>query len=153
MGKKVVTLKNKAGDEMYPQALVTEIYEEGGGRWTPPEPLPAVQTDGSWRYRVYGDGTFEAWYSATAQTLTINNASGNVYRSGLQSLTLPAGLTSLGTVTLLHASVTAAHGNYPTWAALAGFGDGRVDYYAMSGGSRSTTGTHLVTCHVCGVVG
>ena len=30
-----------------------------------------LQTQGNWSYKVYGDGTFEAWYSATGQSLTI----------------------------------------------------------------------------------
>ena len=110
-----------------------------------------IQTSGDWRYRVNGDG-FEAWYSKEKVNLTINTASGNLYRSNLLTLTLPDEITGAGTVKILHASVNAAHNNYPSWGMLASLSATGVNYYAMSGGTRSASPNYVVTAHIFGTV-
>ena len=112
----------------------------------------AVRTSGDWLYRINPDGTFEAWYFKEKVSLTINNASGNLYRSNLVTLTLPAALTGAGATAIKHASVNAAHNNYPCWGMLASLTATGINYYAMSGGSRSTSPNYLVTAHVFGTI-
>lgn len=112
----------------------------------------AWQTSGDWLYRVNPDNTFEAYYSREKVSITITNASGNLYRSNLTTLTLPAAITGAGAVRILHASVNAAHNNYPAWGMLASLTATGINYYAMSGGSRSTSPNYLVTAHVFGTI-
>ena len=110
-------------------------------------PCGPVQTDGNWTYREYADGSFDAWYMATKQTIVITAASGSLYRSDLRTLTLPS---ALGEVSILHADVNASHNNYPVWGVLASLSGANVNYYAMSGGSRSSSPNYIVTAHVFG---
>lgn len=116
------------------------------------DPGGGVQTSGDWLYRINPDGTFEAWYFKEKVSLTINNASGNLYRSNLITLTLPAELTGAGATAIKHVSVNAAHNNYPCWGMLASLTATGVNYYAMSGGSRSASPNYIVTAHVFGVI-
>lgn len=116
---------------------------------------PDVQTQGNWRYKVYADGTFEAWYKATGQSLVITSQSGNLFRSDLQTITVPTNMTSGKTCNILHVSVNAAHNNYPTWGMLASIQTPTANtfkYYAMSGGSRSASPNYTVTAYVFGTL-
>ena len=124
----------------------------GENRYDTPGGVPTIQTQGNWKYRVYNDGTFDAWYTATKQSLTITDTSGSLYRSGLQTLALPANLTDGKTVSLLHVDVNAAHNNYPCWGMLASLTTNGFSYYAMSGGSRSNSPNYLITAHVFGTI-
>lgn len=108
---------------------------------------PTTGAADNWQYRIYADGTFEAWYKATGQNLTINNASGNLYRSNLTTLTLPAAINA---VSVQHVSVNVAHNNYPCWGMLASLGASSFNYYAMSGGSRSASPNYLITAYAFG---
>ena len=111
-----------------------------------------VQTQGNWMYKTYADGTFDAWYKATGQSLTITATSGNLYRSELQTLILPTNLTNGKTVTIQTATPSASHNNYPVWAILANVQNTEVRYYALSGGSRTTSPNYIVTAHVFGTI-
>lgn len=115
--------------------------------------VPVLTTSGYWKFRVYSDGMFEAFYSASGQAVTINVGSGNLYRSPLLTLTLPAELTNNGTVNISHAIVNVSHNNYPTWGMLASLSGASINYYGMSGGSRGNSPNHLITAHVVGEVG
>lgn len=116
---------------------------------------PDVQTQGNWRYKVYADGTFEAWYKATGQSITITAQSGNLYRSDAQTITLPTAMTSGKTCNIQHVSVNAAHNNYPAWGMLASIQTPTANtfkYYAMSGGSRTASPNYTVTAYVFGTL-
>lgn len=108
--------------------------------------------ENGWMYKIYTDNTFEAWYKAVSQTITISAASGNLYRSELRTITLPQGITDRGAVNIIHAEVNAAHNNYPCWGLLGSLTSDSVNYYAMSGGSRSQSPNYLVTAYVAGVI-
>lgn len=111
-----------------------------------------VQTQGNWMYKVYSDGTFDAWYKATGQSLTITATSGNLYRSELQTLILPTDLTDGKTVTIQTATPGVSHNNYPVWGILASIQGTEVRYYALSGGSRTASPNYIVTAHVFGTI-
>ena len=111
-----------------------------------------LKTQGNWQYIVHPTGYFEAWYSATGQSLTITAQSGNLYRSELQTLTLPTNLTSGKTVAIKHAQPNVAHNNYPVFGMLASIQTNAFKYYAMSGGSRSQSPNYIVTAYVYGIV-
>lgn len=113
----------------------------------------ALQSQGNWRYRVHPDGTFEAWYLATKQTVTITNTSGSVYRSELTSLTVPTGISDLGNVEIRSFNIGCGHNNYPVWTAVASLSGGTVRYYALSGGSRSQNSNYTITAYIMGAVG
>lgn len=114
----------------------------------------SVQTQGNWKWKEYGDNTFEAWYKATGQTLTITTTSGNLYRSDLQTMTLPTNFTNAHMATIIDCSVNAAHNNYPVWGLLAsiqpsGYANA-FRWYAMSGGSRNSNSNYYITAYVFG---
>lgn len=109
-------------------------------------------TDGDWRYRIYSDSTFEAYYYKGGVSLAITDTSGNFYRSPLQTLPLPAGITDTYDATPLHASVNTSHNNYPCFGALASVATNQVRYYALSGSSRNTSPNYIVTAHVFGTL-
>ena len=127
-------------------------YNAKGERIVGTMALPQMQTQGNWQYKVWNDGTFEAWYSAKGQSLTITAQSGNLYRSELQTLTLPTNLTSGKTVAIKHAQPNVAHNNYPVFGMLASLQTNTFKYYAMSGGSRSNSPNHIVTAYVQGTI-
>ena len=108
--------------------------------------------DGDWWYKINPDNTFEAFYSKTKVTLTIQDTSGNFYRSALQTLTLPTGIKDRYDATPLHASVNASHNNYPCFGTLASVETNQIKYYALSGGSRSASPNYTVTAHVFGTL-
>ena len=112
----------------------------------------SLQTQGNWRYRVHPDGTFEAWYLATGQEVTITTASGSAYRSDRTSLTLPSGITDLGTATIRSFNVGCGHNNYPTWTAVASLSGATINYYVLSGGSRAKNTNYTVTAYIMGTI-
>ncbi len=112
----------------------------------------ALVTDGDWRYKINHDNTFEAYYSKSNVSLTIQDTSGNFYRSALQTLTLPTGITSAYDATPLHASVNTSHNNYPCFGTLASVATNQVKYYALSGSSRGASPNYIVTAHVFGTL-
>lgn len=118
--------------------------------------LAQTESDSNgWHYILHGDGHFDAWYTKNHTTITINNASGNVYRSALIDLTLPDEIVYLCHAhevddPIWHVDINTAHNNYPCWGMLASVSDVTVHYYAMSGGSRSSSPNYLVTAHVIG---
>lgn len=113
---------------------------------------PAIQTQGDWHYRIYNDGSFEAWYGKTGVSFGVTNASGSLYRSDLLTLTLPTDLTDQGTTEIINYSVNAGHNNYPIWASIASKTDVSVNYYVMSGGSRSATPNNMVCAYIYGLI-
>lgn len=117
---------------------------------------PAI-IEGDWMYRVKADKTFEAWYTAAEQSLVITAQSGALYRSDLQVITLPAGLTAGGrTCVIRHVSVNAAHNNYPTWGVLASVQtpeENTFKYYALSGDRRLESPHYTITAYVAGSLG
>lgn len=113
---------------------------------------PDLKTSGNWSYKVYADGSFDAWYTATGQSYAIIATSGNLYRSELQTLTLPTALTNLGTnITIKDVTVNVSHNNFPTFGMLASISSPSFKYYAMSGGSRPNSPNYTVTAHVFGI--
>lgn len=114
------------------------------------EKVPTIQEQGNWLYRIYEDDTFEAWYKASKQTIVINNASGNLYRSNLISLELPSDISTNYSIAIQHAEINASHNNYPCWGMLASISNTGINYYAMSGGSRSSSPNYIVTAYVFG---
>lgn len=113
---------------------------------------PLIQSQGNYKYRVYDDGTFEAWYKQTGYTIVINNASGNLYRSPLTTLALPSDLYDNYTCNILHAEVNCSHNNYPAWGMLASIYDTGVNFYAMSGGSRNSSPNYTLTAYMFGIL-
>lgn len=113
---------------------------------------PLIQTEGNWKYRIYGDNTFEGWYRADHQTMTITSASGSLYRSGLISLGLPEALYKNYNCRIQHAEINYSHNNYPTWGLLAGIYETGFNYYVMSGGSRTSSPNYIMTAYVFGTI-
>ena len=148
------TLIDLTDSTVTPETLLDGVvaYNAKGERIVGTMALPQMQTQGNWQYKVYDDGTFEAWYSATGQTLVITAQSGNLYRSELQTLTLPTNMTAGKTVTIKHAQPNVAHNNYPVFGMLASIQTNAFKYYAMSGGSRSTSPNYIVTAYVQGLI-
>ncbi len=109
-------------------------------------------TQGDWRYKINPDNTFEAFYYKSGVSLTIQDNSGNFYRSALQTLNLPTGITSAYDATPLHASVNTSHNNYPCLGTLASVTTNQLKYYALSGSSRGASPNYIVTAHVFGTL-
>lgn len=131
------------------QVLTKRSDAEGDYGW---QTQGAFVTNGDWRYKINSDNTFEAYYSKSGVSLTIQDTSGNFYRSALQTLTLPAGITSAYDATPLHASVNTSHNNYPCFGTLASVATNQVKYYALSGGSGGASPNYIVTAHVFGTL-
>lgn len=110
--------------------------------------LTRLTASGGWLYWMTG-GCFEAFYTGTA-ALTIDEADGALYRSALQTLTLPAGITGAGTVAIKHAAVSVA-GDAPAFAAPAALAPTGVAWRAVSGAVRNNA-EYAVTAHVAGLV-
>ena len=111
---------------------------------------PDAQAEGNWLYRVHPDGTFEAWYRATGQTVNLSYASGSMYRSDAISLALPAGLRDGRVLAPVHAECNCAHSGFPTWGMLQSMTAAAVGFYAMSGASRGTNANYTITAYVFG---
>ena len=113
---------------------------------------PALQTQGNWKYKVYDDGMFEAWYFQTGYNITINNQSGNLYRSPLTLLAYPTDMVGEKTVNLQYADVGCAHNNYPSFGMFASEVSNGINFYAMSGGSRGASPNYTLTAFVVGTL-
>lgn len=113
---------------------------------------PEIQTQGNWTYKINSDNTFNAWYKATKQTVVITNQSGNLYRSELASLALPSDLYDNYTCDIIDATIDVSHNNYPCWAVLGDFYATGINYYAISGNSRSSTPNYRITAQVFGTL-
>ena len=131
------------------QVLTKRSDADGDYGW---QTQGAFVTDGDWRYRINPDNTFEAYYSKSGVSLTIQDTSGNFYRSALQTLNLPTGITNTYNATPLHASVNTSHNNYPCFGTLASVATNQVKYYALSGGSRGASPNYIVTAHIFGTL-
>lgn len=113
------------------------------------EGLVILQTSGDWVYWTSGSA-FEAFYTKADVSLAVTTADGGVYRSALQTLTLPTAITGAGTVAIKHAEINCANGSNACWAALAGTSSTGVTWHAASGASRSAT--CLVTAKIMGTI-
>ena len=131
------------------QILTKRSEADGDYGW---QTQGAWTKDGDWWYKINPDNTFEAYYSKSGVSLTIQETSGNFYRSALQTLTLPTGITGDYSATPLHASVNTSHNNYPCFGTLASVATNQVKYYALSGGSRGASPNYIVTAHVFGTL-
>ena len=101
---------------------------------------------GVWRYRKYSDNTFDAWYNNSSYKVAIEGTSGNMYRSEIQTLSLPE---VIGSTSIHYADVICGHRSYPTVGCTATQDNNEVTWYAMSGSTRNRTG-YLLNCHVQG---
>lgn len=113
---------------------------------------PSIEVQGDWHYRIYNDGSFEAWYGKDKVSITINNASGTLYRSNLMNLVLPTNLTNQGTTEIVSYSIGAGHNNYPVWASVASKTATQINYYVLSGGSRNTSPNYMLNAYVYGLI-
>ena len=111
--------------------------------------LVQLQSSGDWVFWTSGSA-FEAFYTKADVSLSITTADGGVYRSDLQTLTLPAAITGAGTVAIKHAEINCAGGSNACWAALAGTSSTGVTWHAASGASRTTN--CLVTAKIMGTI-
>lgn len=93
----------------------------------------STQTSGNWKYKIYADNTFEAWYSQTGTYFDIKYASGNFYRSDPVTYNLPSTLQS-GTVLNVQAQIF--HANFPVFGAVSSLNPPKVQ--ALSGANRGS---------------
>ena len=107
---------------------------------------PEVVTAGKWSYTITGSYV-DAWYYDDNATLTIDQASGGVYRSEQLTLELPDAIKDM---TPLCCVVNLGHASYPAWAADHGVGSSGLEYYAVSGNSRGTTSHYVVSAIIKG---
>lgn len=92
-----------------------------------------AQTDGYWKYKIYKDNTFEAWYNRTGMAFNIQYASGNFYRSDPYTFLLPSALQN-GTALNVQAQVF--HANFPVFGAVSSLNPPKVQ--ALSGANRGS---------------
>ena len=146
------TIMDISDSTVTPETLASGVvaYNAAGERIVGAMSFPEVQTQDEWKYKIYDDGTFEAWYNKPRVNFTINTQSGMLYRSNLSSLTLPTDLTNAHDCEILHASINVAHNNYPAWGMLASIYGATANYYALSGGSRGASPNYIVTAYVFG---
>ena len=112
--------------------------------------LPTIEVQGDWHYRIYNDGSFEAWYGKDKVSITVTNSSGSLYRSNLLNLVLPTNLTNQGTTEIVAYTIGAGHNNYPVWATVASKTATQINYYVLSGGSRNASPNYIVNAYVYG---
>lgn len=110
-------------------------------------PFEEIQTDGNWKYRIYDDDTFEAWYYKTGQTFDIKYSSGNFYRSDPLTFALPAALSN-ASVENVQAQVF--HANYPVFGSVSTMSPIKIQ--ALSGAQRSANANHTVVIYAFGTV-
>lgn len=96
-------------------------------------PFSEVQSEGYWKYRIYEDDTFEAWYLRASFTFNISYASGNFYRSDPYTFVLPTAVSS-GNVENVQAQVF--HANFPVFGAVSALNPIKVQ--ALSGANRGS---------------
>lgn len=113
---------------------------------------PSIEVQGDWHYRIYNDGSFEAWYGKDKVSITVTNSSGSLYRSNLMNLVLPTNLTNQGTTEIVSYSIGAGHNNYPVWATVASKTATQINYYVLSGGSRNTSPNYMLNAYVYGLI-
>lgn len=113
---------------------------------------PAIEVQGNWHYRIYNDNSFEAWYGASGVTFVINSQSGNLYRSDLQTLTLPTNLTNQGSTEIISFDVGVGHNNYPVFSTIANMSNTEIKYYVMSGSTRNSSPNYKVSAYVYGLI-
>lgn len=114
---------------------------------------PETHVQDNWRYKIYSDGSFEAWYSQErVQVGAIDEQSGNLYRSALKSLALPSEIYDNYTASIIHAHVNCSQNNYPVWGVLASLYETGINYYAVSGASRTEGSKYLLTAYVYGTL-
>ena len=111
-----------------------------------------MRQDGDWAYQLDGNGYFKAWFLQKGISFPITNKSGGWYRSELQSLVLPSAIRELGSINILHADVTVAHNNYPCIGALASINETGINYYALSGDSRTASPNYILTAQIVGKI-
>lgn len=107
---------------------------------------PEVVTAGKWSYTIAGNYV-DAWYYDDNATLTIDQSSGNVYRSEQLTLELPDAIKDM---TPLCCVVNLGHATYPAWAADHGVGISGLEYYAVSGSIRNRTSHYVVSAIIKG---
>lgn len=113
---------------------------------------PAIEVQGDWHYRIYNDNSFEAWYGASGVTFVINSQSGNLYKSDLQTLTLPTNLTNQGATEIISFDVGVGHNNYPVFSTIANMSNTEIKYYVMSGSTRNSSPNYKVSAYVYGLI-
>ena len=102
----------------------------------------SIEYDDNWRYIIYPDMHFEAWYRQSGFDTTITSQSGNLYRSDRLSLTLPPAIADGHVIEITH--------DYPTWGMLASIQNDTVYFYAVSGSSRNASPNYTLTAYVFG---
>lgn len=94
---------------------------------------------GSWHWRRYSNGRFEAWLN-TSTTVTLNTALAGAagwYRNGsAYTLTAPSAIG--GTLAVTHADIHPITGLASTMAVVTGLSGARVSYYVISPATSST---------------
>lgn len=113
---------------------------------------PEIENQGNWKYRIFDDNTFEAWYGATSQTYSIASQSGNTYRSELLTLALPTNLTNQGSTSIVSFNVGVGHSGFPVWTTVASKDTTAVKYYVLSGANRGTNSNYTVSAYVFGTI-
>lgn len=114
---------------------------------------PETHVQGNWVYKIYSGGYFEAWYSQErVQVGAIDEQSGTLYRSALKSLALPSEIYDNYTATIIHAHVNCSQNNYPAWGVLASLYETGINYYVLSGASRTEASRYLLTAYAYGTL-
>lgn len=108
---------------------------------------PDMQTDGHWQYRIFPDNTFEAHYVRIGVTFSVQNASGNFYRSDPSTFALP---TALSNATPRTVQAQVMHPNFPVFGSLAYISPIKVQ--ALSGANRGTNGSYIVIIDCWGTI-
>lgn len=126
------------------EALLQMILEQGSGG-------ASFVQKGSWLYKVYADGIFEAWCTAQNQEYTIDNVDGAVYRSALTSLALPQDIYESGDIEIKYASLNVSNANYITYGVITDFYSTGINYYVVSNANRPKS-NYLLTGYVIGKI-
>ena len=111
-------------------------------------------TSGSWRYRKYNTGRFEAWYNVST-TITLNTAlagaTGWYRNASAYSITAPSAIG--GTLTVTHADIHPITGLASTMAVVTALSGATVSYYVISPAASSSaiaSRTTTMTAYVQG---
>ncbi|MBQ7263677.1 MAG: DUF2793 domain-containing protein [Synergistaceae bacterium] len=102
-----------------------------------------VQTqtgENAWKYRENADGSVDVFYAWMNTRVGITDASGNMYRSGVVSLTFPPVVkTVVAGKACISATVSLGKDSYAVSASVVSVSDTAINFMALSGGSRETT--------------
>lgn len=112
----------------------------------------AIQTDGEWKYKVYADGTFEAWNRQTEINYAITTPSGSLFRSIQLSFAAPQALSNVYDVNILDARVQVGHGSYPVFCSDPTYSETDVRFYVLSGEERSLSNGYTVSFYMFGTL-